>query len=124
MQVTPQTTFETNGPSQASQQPLFDEYDALGHAVIKSNLQHGFTQVPNDILTCPDISPRAKRAYEGLLYHARQKDTCYPGHQRLATLMGCSEDTIQRGLKDLRDYLVRMDETGRLVVDHACPAAG
>lgn len=122
MQVAPQAEFETNGTSQASQQPLFDEYDALGHAVIKSNLQHGFTQVPNDILTCPDISSRAKQAYEGLLFHARQKDTCYPGHKRLATLMGCSEDTIQRGLKDLRDYLVRVDENGRLVVDHACPA--
>ncbi len=128
MQVAPQAEFETNIPfsadetPQASQLPLFDDYDALGKAVIKSNLQHGFTQVPNNILTCPDISPRAKRAYEALLYHARQKDTCYPGHKRLATLMGCSEDTIQRGLKDLRDYLVRVDETGRLVVDHACPA--
>src|SRR2546425_6962493 len=105
---TPQIAVETNVPfpiASELQAPLFDDFDKLlGQAVISSNLQRGFTQVPNDIFTCPDISRRAKLAYEGLLYHARQKDTCFPGHKRLATLIGCSEDTIQRGLKDLRDY--------------------
>jgi len=125
-EYTPQIAVETNVPfpiASELQAPLFDDFDQLGQTVIGSNLQRGFTQVPNDILTCPDISPRAKLAYEALLYHARQKDTCFPGHKRLATLIGCSEDTIQRGLKDLRDYLVRVDaETGKLVVDHSCPA--
>src|SRR5215813_3819066 len=91
------TGLEIPAPS-----PLFDDSDAVGAAVVKSSLQGGFTPMPNDILTCRQISARAKLAYQGLLYYVRQKDTCSPGHAQLAAVVGCSEDTVQRGLKDLR----------------------
>jgi hypothetical protein len=103
-----------------NQQPLVPDFALLGQAVISSNLTRGFTQIPNVILHCPDISPRAKAVYGVLLSHARNTNTCFPGQRRMAKLTGYSEDTIQRGLKDLRGYLVRIDETGKLVVDQAC----
>jgi hypothetical protein len=41
--------------------------------------RHGFTQVPNFILTNKDISVGAKLAYAMLLKYAWSNDACFPG---------------------------------------------
>jgi hypothetical protein len=56
--------------------------------------RHGFTQVPNFILTNPDISVGAKLAYAMLLKYAWQDDACFPGQAKLAKDMGAAERSV------------------------------
>ncbi len=70
----------------------------------QKNLDYGhYFQCSEVVLHSKLLSFRAKCVYEQLLCHARGKDTCYPGHETLARELGKSVDTIQRGLKELRD---------------------
>ena len=46
--------------------------------------RHGFTQVPNFILTKKEISVGAKLAYAMLLKYAWDNDACFPGQVKLA----------------------------------------
>ena len=64
---------------------------------------HGFTQVPNFILTNRDLSVGAKLYYAMLLKYAREKDYCFPGQQTLATDMGSSERSVRTYQKELED---------------------
>ena len=64
---------------------------------------HGFTQVPNFILTNKDLSVGAKLYYAMLLKYAREKDYCFPGQQTLATDMGSSERSVRTYQKELED---------------------
>lgn len=68
------------------------------------NLNYGFYQCPDAVLNAKGLSWRAKCIYCRLLCYAREKETCFPGHARLAVDLGKSIDTIQRGLRELRDY--------------------
>jgi hypothetical protein len=61
----------------------------------------GFTQVPNFILTKPDISVGAKLAYAMLLKYKWQDEACFPGQTRLATDMGAGERSVRTYLKEL-----------------------
>ena len=61
----------------------------------------GFTQVPNFILTNPDISVGAKLAYAMLLKYAWYDDACYPGQAKLAVDMGSGERSVRRYLEEL-----------------------
>jgi hypothetical protein len=63
--------------------------------------RHGFTQVPNFILTKSDISVGAKLAYAMLLKYAWQDDACFPGQLKLAEDMGAAERSIRTYLKEL-----------------------
>lgn len=63
--------------------------------------RHGFTQVPNFILTKKDISVGAKLAYAMLLKYAWDNDACFPGQIRLAEDMGAAERSIRTYLKEL-----------------------
>ena len=63
--------------------------------------RHGFTQVPNFILTKKDISVGAKLAYAMLLKYAWQDDACFPGQLKLADDMGAGERSIRTYLKEL-----------------------
>jgi hypothetical protein len=63
--------------------------------------RHGFTQVPNFILTKPDISVGAKLAYAMLLKYAWGDDACFPGQTKLAEDMGSGERGIRRYLDEL-----------------------
>ena len=45
---------------------------------------HGFTQVPNFILTKKELSVGAKLAYAMLLKYAWADDACFPGQVKLA----------------------------------------
>jgi hypothetical protein len=54
------------------------------------SLRHGFTQLPNAILRDPTITLGGKIAYAMLLSYAWDKDSCFPGQERMATDMGVS----------------------------------
>ena len=97
-----QTTGKTQGGEQS---PGIQEGQ---HAVVKSatqrNLEYGFyVQCSEVVLQSKLLSFQAKCVYEQLLCHAREKETCYPGHTTLARELGKSVDTIQRGLRELHD---------------------
>ena len=64
---------------------------------------HGFTQVPNVILTDTALSVGAKLAYAMLLKYAWSNDACFPGQQTLAKDMGAGERSIRTYLKELED---------------------
>jgi hypothetical protein len=70
---------------------------------------HGFTQVPNFILTNKDLSVGAKLYYAMLLKYARDNNFCFPGQQRLAQDMGSGE-------RSLRRYQEELEEAGYLEV--------
>jgi hypothetical protein len=63
--------------------------------------RHGFTQVPNFILTNAHVSVGAKLAYAMLLKYARQDDACFPGQVTLARDMGAGERSVRDYLKEL-----------------------
>ena len=63
--------------------------------------RHGFTQVPNFILTKKDISVGAKLAYAMLLKYAWGDGACFPGQAKLAVDMGSGERSVRRYLEEL-----------------------
>ena len=63
--------------------------------------RHGFTQVPNFILTNESISVGAKLAYAMLLKYAWQDDACFPGQIKLAQDMGATDRSVRTYLKEL-----------------------
>ena len=63
--------------------------------------RHGFTQVPNFILTKKDVSVGAKLAYAMLLKYAWDNNACFPGQLKLAEDMGAGERSIRTYLKEL-----------------------
>ena len=63
--------------------------------------RHGFTQVPNFILTKEDISDGAKLAYAMLLKYAWGDDACFPGQVKLAADMGATDRSVRTYLKEL-----------------------
>ncbi len=63
--------------------------------------KHGFTQVPNFILTKDDVSVGAKLAYAMLLKYAWYDDGCFPGQAKLAEDMGAGERSVRTYLKEL-----------------------
>ena len=65
--------------------------------------RHGFTQVPNFILTNKELSVGAKLAYAMLLKYAWTDDACFPGQQKLADDMGSGERSVRTYLKELED---------------------
>ena len=63
--------------------------------------QFGFTQVPNFILTEPNLSVGAKLTYAMLLRYAWQNDYCFPGQERLAIDIGAGKRTVIRFMAEL-----------------------
>lgn len=63
--------------------------------------RHGFTQVPNFILTKKDLSVGAKLAYAMLLKYAWNNEACFPGQVKLAQDMGAGERSVRDYLKEL-----------------------
>ena len=63
--------------------------------------RHGFTQVPNFILTTKQLSVGAKLAYAMLLKYAWSNDACFPGQLTLAADMGSGERSVRTYLKEL-----------------------
>jgi Helix-turn-helix domain len=63
--------------------------------------RHGFTQVPNFILTKKELSVGAKLGYAMLLKYAWDDDACFPGQTKLAEDMGSGERSVRRYLEEL-----------------------
>src|SRR5882724_6292970 len=63
--------------------------------------RHGFTQVPNFLLTKQDLSVGAKLAYAMLLKYAWNNEACFPGQSKLAEDMGSGERSVRRYLDEL-----------------------
>lgn len=70
---------------------------------------HGFTQVPNFVLTKKELSVGAKLAYAMLLKYAWGDDACFPGQIKLAEDLGAAERSI-------RSYLKELETTGLLEI--------
>src|SRR4051812_48760328 len=65
--------------------------------------RHGFTQVPNFILTNKDLSVGAKLYYAMLLKYAREKDFCFPGQATIAEDMGSTDRSVRTYQKELEE---------------------
>jgi hypothetical protein len=75
--------------------------------------RHGFTQVPNFILTNEGISVGAKLAYAMLLKYAWDNDACFPGQVTLSRDMGAAERSVRTYLKELeRVELLEIKQRG------------
>jgi hypothetical protein len=86
-----------------SPRPIADILKERNIEIIGADLatRHGFTQVPNFILTNKDISVGAKLAYAMLLKYAWNNDACFPGQLSLAQDMGAAERSVRTYLKEL-----------------------
>lgn len=67
-------------------------------------LRRGFTSDPNCVLFAPDLSMPAKCLYTILLAFAWQDNECWPGQGKLSEAAGCHINTVEKYLKELRDY--------------------
>src|ERR1700741_4365511 len=63
--------------------------------------RHGFTQVPNFILTKKDLSVGAKVAPAMLLTYTWGDDDCFPGQVKPAEDMGVTDRSVRTYLKEL-----------------------
>src|SRR6202451_2674745 len=86
-----------------SARPIGDILKERNIEIVGADLatRHGFTQVPNFILTKSDISVGAKLAYAMLLKYAWGDDACFPGQTKLANDMGSGERSVRRYLDEL-----------------------
>ena len=76
-------------------------------------LKTGFIQLPNYILTDKKLSAYAKLSYALLLSYAWQKDSCFPGQERMASDLGVSDRYLRQALKELQDYnYIRVERRG------------
>ncbi len=66
-------------------------------------LKTGFVQLPKFILTDTKLSAYAKLSYALLLSYAWQKDSCFPGQERMAADLGVSDRYLRQALKELQD---------------------
>ena len=64
--------------------------------------RHGFTQVPNFILTNKEISLGAKLTFAMLLKYAWADDSCFPGQERLSQDLGASKRSVVTFLAELQ----------------------
>ena len=65
--------------------------------------RHGFTQVPNFILTNKELSVGAKLLYAMILKYDWTNNGCFPGQQQLAEDMGSGERSVRTYQKELED---------------------
>lgn len=76
-------------------------------------LKTGFVQLPNFILTDKQLSAYAKLSYALLLSYAWQKDSCFPGQERMAADLEVSDRYLRQALKELQDHhYIRVERRG------------
>jgi len=67
-------------------------------------LKRGFTATPNIVLTAPGLSLGAKAFYSMLRMFAWQRNECWPGQEKLAEAAGCHVNTVEKYLKELKNF--------------------
>jgi DNA-binding MarR family transcriptional regulator len=76
-------------------------------------LKTGFVQLPNFILTDKKLSAYAKLSYALLLSYAWQKDSCFPGQERMSNDLGVSRQYLSKALKELQESnYIRVERRG------------
>src|SRR4051812_9169287 len=83
-----------------------EEYTSQDQGTIvieEERLKESFTQIPNTILRRQELSPGAKLSYVMLLSYAHQKDSCFPGQEKLAEDLGAGRRSVIRYIKELQD---------------------
>ncbi len=83
--------------------PIKDVLQKHTIVILNEALKHGFTQLPNYVLTDKRLSFGAKLTYAVLLSYAWAKDSCFPGQERIAHDLSTSERSIRRFLVELKD---------------------
>lgn len=66
-------------------------------------IEYRFAPIPEELLYDRKISDKAVRIYGALVRHGMSPDDCYPSHARLAELIGCSDRSVQRPLRELEE---------------------
>jgi hypothetical protein len=61
-----------------------------------------YVSIPEWVLLHPELSAPAVRLYGVLKMYARRTERAWPGRKTLAAHLGCSEDTIDRHVKQLQ----------------------
>ncbi len=72
--------------------------------VLNEALKRGFTQLPNYVLKSNELSPGAKLAYAVLLSYAWEKDSCFPGQDRMGKDLGVGRQAVNGYLQELKKY--------------------
>jgi len=67
-------------------------------------LKQGFTAAPNAVLYESHLSVQARWLYCILLSFAWQENECWPGQERIAEVAGWHVNTVEKYLKELRDF--------------------
>ncbi|MGB9662825.1 MAG: helix-turn-helix domain-containing protein [Moorellaceae bacterium] len=67
-------------------------------------LKQGFTAAPNAVLYESRLSVQARWLYCILLSFAWQENECWPGQERIAEVAGWHVNTVEKYLKELRDF--------------------
>src|SRR5919202_1195721 len=83
----------------------FEGADKVEHPAViikEPALRGGFTQIPNSILRNSSLTPGAKLVFMGLLSYAWDKDSCFPGQERLGKDLGMHRSTVIRHLQELQ----------------------
>ena len=74
----------------------------------------GFTQVPNFVLKNTTLGIGAKVTYAMFLHYAWQKDSCFPGQERLGVDIGLSKSRVNEFIKELeRAGLIEIRRRGQ-----------
>ncbi len=60
-----------------------------------------FTQIPDEVIFHPELSPSTFRLYVNLLHYGRQVGVCWPSHKRLAKGTGFSIGYVRKLLNEL-----------------------
>lgn len=76
--------------------------------------QGGFTQVPNFILSDPNLSVGSKVVYSMFLSYAWHNNLCFPGQERLAKAIGLSPSRVSELTKECSNYgLIEITRRGQ-----------
>jgi hypothetical protein len=71
--------------------------------------REGYTQLDNPVLRSKSLSAQSKVVWGLLCFFAREDESCYPGQERLALEVPCSE-------RALRDYIAELAGVGLVEV--------
>jgi biotin operon repressor len=73
-----------------------------------------FSVVPEDLIRDPEVTDRAFRVWCRLDRYAGKSEAAFPSVEQLATDLDCSEPSIKRATKNLRDagWMTRKQRRG------------
>jgi hypothetical protein len=79
------------------------DYDVTDPSQTLVEESEKYVSIPEWVLLHPQLSAPAVRLYGVLKMYARRSERAWPGRATLAEHLGCSEDSIDRHMKQLKD---------------------